>query len=221
MAATQRSSFSGTGMPAALMVSASCSRSANGTLTRMACSRHSASSAAASSLCAPVPLLPALPWPAPLEPGAPSRDMSDLTVDSSEAGLERPCSRATSSLMRPLTSRFSGASSTCSKQPNGSVTDDGSRMSPGSLPRSPARFLDLAPTTPSLYSSMPMAHLPHHLGTSILSPLTGLPAAWPAPAAAPLADAGGSLQLTAPDAVVVKCSTLPFMALIWSRGSLS
>lgn len=37
-------------------------------------------------------------------------------------------------------------------------------MESGSLPRSPARFLDFAPTTSSLKPSMPTTHLPHHLG---------------------------------------------------------
>jgi hypothetical protein len=57
---------------------------------------------------------------------------------------------------------------TCSKLLKGTVTAGGSLIQSGSLPRRLARFLDLAPTTPSLKSLMGTTHLPHQLGMVML-----------------------------------------------------
>jgi hypothetical protein len=67
---------------------------------------------------------------------------------------------------------------TFSKLPKGTVTAGGSRTQSGSLPRRLARLRLLAPTTPSLNSSAPTAHFPHHLGI-VMRRLRGAPGAGP------------------------------------------
>mmetsp|Transcript_23708 Transcript_23708/g.52025 ORF Transcript_23708/g.52025 Transcript_23708/m.52025 type:complete len:247 (+) Transcript_23708:1973-2713(+) len=195
------------------MAASRSSRTARGTCTCMASLRHSPSTSAALT-CAPWWALAMSFW---------SIDHMELTALSS---LAPPLagfwltSLPTRSFSRLLICLFSGMSSTCSKQPKGRVTEAGSLISAGSLPCREAKFLLLAPTTPLRYSDICTAHLPHHLGTSILRPLAGMFLAASCAAAA-ASEALASVQVTDPEAVVVKCRVLPLAARIWSRGPLS
>mmetsp|Transcript_4147 Transcript_4147/g.13107 ORF Transcript_4147/g.13107 Transcript_4147/m.13107 type:complete len:281 (-) Transcript_4147:666-1508(-) len=100
------------------------------------------------------------------------------------------------------TAAFSGCWSASSKVPKGKVTLAGSLTQSGSCPRSPAMFLDLAPTTPSRNSSIPITYLPHHCGATSCCVPTWKPLL--AASAAPLSTVPASVasQLTSPAALV-------------------
>mmetsp|Transcript_12253 Transcript_12253/g.21695 ORF Transcript_12253/g.21695 Transcript_12253/m.21695 type:complete len:275 (-) Transcript_12253:294-1118(-) len=221
-------------MPAPSMATVRSWRTEGGTTTCMATLRHSARSedtlcsaltAAGAALAATGALAAFLSAGAAAAPAAGAFEapgVGALTggAGAAAAGLEAAglSTCFTSVANCCLISLFSGSSNACSKHPKGRVTDAGSLICSGSFPRSNARLFDLAPTTPFLYSSIPTTHLPDQVGTSILRPFVGLlSVSLSLPALA--TSASTSVQLTEPEAVVLKLSVLPTAALICARGS--
>ena len=131
---------------------------------------------------------PAVVAPPPEPPAAPKKDSEKTVVDVAVGSPDHTTLVAAivaaglaPSLASPggVYTVFAPTNAAFAKLPKGTVTAGGSRTQSGSLPRRLAMLRLLAPTTPSLNSAIPTAHLPHHLGM-VMRRLRGAPSLAPA-----------------------------------------